>query len=215
VSKVYIYVVRYDFGFAPNPFHGVCTFACCMPVIRRTAKVGDWLIGMGGRDLKATGRCIFAMRVTNHLSFNEYWNSEQFRCKRPVRHGSRRAMVGDNIYRTDSRSGKWLQENSVHSQPNGEQDLPNTEHDTETDRVLISEEFFYFGENAPVVPAKLLEGIDYKNGRGHRVYKQEDCQSLLDWIKAKSEQQVNRVLGDPFQFRMSDKRYSRTRNRLI
>lgn len=215
MSNVYIYVVRYDFGFAPNPFDGVCTFACCMPVIRRTAKVGDWLIGMGGRDLKATGRCIYAMRVTDHLSFNEYWNSEQFRVKRPVRHGSRRAMVGDNIYRTDPQSGKWLQENSVHSQPNGEQDLPNTEHDTQTDRVLISEEFFYFGENAPAVPSKLLEKIGYRNRRGHRVYEKEECQGLLDWIKAKAGQQVNRVLGDPFQFRMSEKRYSRTRNRLI
>jgi Nucleotide modification associated domain 2 len=124
-------------------------------------------------------------------------------------------MVGDNIYRTDPQSRKWLQENSVHSQPNGEQDLPNTEHDTQTDRVLISEEFFYFGENAPAVPSKLLEKIGYRNGRGHRVYEKEDCQRLLDWIKAKAGQQINRVLGDPFQFRMSEKRYSRTRNRLI
>jgi hypothetical protein len=170
---------------------------------------------MGGGDLKATGRCIYAMRVTGHLSFNEYWNSEQFRVKRPVRNGSRRAMVGDNIYRTDPKSGKWLQENSVHSQPNGEQDLPNTEHDTQTDRILISEESFYFGENAPAVPANFLEKIGYRNRRGHRVYKQKDCQSLLNWIKAKAGQQVNRVLGDPFQFRMSGKRYSRTRNRLI
>lgn len=186
-----------------------------MPVIRRTAKIGYWLIGMGGKDLKAVGRCIYAMRVTDDLTFNEYWNSERFRVKRPVRHGSRKTMVGDNIYHTDPKTGKWLQEDSVHSQPNGEQDLPNTEHDTETDRVLISEEFFYFGEDAPAVPAKLLAKIGYKNGRGHRVYKKEDCQELLDWIKARAGQQVNRVLGDPFQFRMSEKRYSRTRNRLI
>jgi Nucleotide modification associated domain 2 len=38
-----------------------------MPVIRRTASEGDWLIGMGGKDLKATGRCIYAMRVTGHM----------------------------------------------------------------------------------------------------------------------------------------------------
>jgi len=186
-----------------------------MPVVRRTAGVGDWIIGMGGRDLKATGRCIYAMRVTDNLTFNEYWNSEQFRSKRPVRHGSRRAMVGDNIYRTDPQSGRWLQENSVHSKPNGEQDLANTEHDTQTDRVLISEEFFYFGENAPVVPSKLLEKIGYRNGRGHRVYEKEGCQGLLDWIKATAGEQINRILGDPFQFRMSEKRYSRTLNRLI
>lgn len=186
-----------------------------MPVIRRTAKLGDWLIGMGGRDLEATGRCIYAMRITGHLTFNEYWNSERFRGKRPARNGSRRTMVGDNIYHTDPKTGKWLQEDSVHSQPNGEQDMPNTDHDTETDRILFSEEFFYFGENAPTVPSKLLETIGYRNGRGHRVYEREDCKIFLDWIKVKAKHQNNRVLGDPFQFRLSNKRYSRTRNRLI
>ena len=114
---------------------------------------------MGGKELGATGRCIFAMRVTEHLGFNEYWNSDRFISKRPVRHGSRRTMMGDNIYHTDPKTGKWLQENSVHSQPNGEQDPENTKHDTSTDRILLSEEFYYFGENAPLVPAKLLQKI--------------------------------------------------------
>ncbi len=186
-----------------------------MPVIRRTASEGDWLIGMGGKDLKATGRCIYVMRVTGHITFNQYWKSDQFRGKRPVRNGSRKKMVGDNVYRTDPKTGAWLQENCVHSQPSGAQDQPNTEHDTGTDRVLISEAFYYFGANAPEVPAKLLDQIGYQNRRGHRVYQEEDCRKLLDWIKGKAGQQANRVLGDPFQFRMSDKRYSRTHNRLI
>jgi hypothetical protein len=215
VSKVYIYVVRYDFGFAPNPFGGVCTLACCMPVIRRTASEGDWLIGMGGKELKATGRCIYAMRVTGHMTFNQYWKSDQFTGKRPVRNGSRKKLVGDNVYRTDPKTGEWLQENCVHSQPSGEQDQPNTLHDTGTDRVLISEEFYYFGAKAPEVPTKLLDQIGYRNRRGHRVYQKEDCQKLLDWVKAAAGREANRVLGDPFQFRLSDKRYSRTHNRLI
>jgi hypothetical protein len=186
-----------------------------MPVIRRTADKGDWLIGMGGKDLKAKGRCIYAMRVTGEMTFNEYWQSDQFRGKRPARNGSRKTMVGDNVYHTDPKTGEWLQENCVHSKPSGEQDQPNTLHDTGTDRVLISEEFYYFGAEAPEVPAKLLDQIGYRNGRGHRVYQKEGCQKLLDWIKAAAGPEANRILGDPFQFRMSDKRYSRTHNRLI
>lgn len=186
-----------------------------MPVIRRTARRGDWLVGMGGRDLKATGRCIFAMCVTDDMTFDDYWNSDRFRTKRPRRNGSRKTMVGDNIYRLDAATGKWLQENSVHSQPSGEQDWPNTNHDTQTDRVLVSEEFFYFGDKAPVVPAQILRAVGYKNGRGHRVYTVTQCQELLDWIKGQAGGQPNRILADPFQFRMSDKRYSRSRNRLI
>ncbi len=29
---------RRDYGFAPNPFHGICTLATCKPVIRRVAR---------------------------------------------------------------------------------------------------------------------------------------------------------------------------------
>ena len=214
MATVYIYVVRYDFGFAPNPFDGVCTLACCMPVIRRKAKIGDWIIGMGGSELKATGRCIYGMKVTRDLDFDQYWNAAEFFGKRPVRHGTRRTMVGDNVYRRDPQTKKWLQENCVHSQPSGEQDMSNTNHDTQTDRVLISDEFYYFGSNASLVPSKLLRKIGYKNGRGHRVFSQGDCEALLTWIKAEAKES-NRVLADPFQFRMSDKRFSKTRNRLI
>lgn len=209
-----MYVVRYDFGFAPNPFGGACTLACCMPVIRRKAKLGDWLIGMGGSELKATGRCIYAMKVTRDLSFDQYWTTQEFLGKRPVRNGTRRTIVGDNVYHHDPESKKWLQENCVHSQPNGTQDMPNTNHDTQTDRVLISDEFYYFGSKAPPIPAKILKRLGYKNGRGHRKFSTNDCEALLDFIRAAAGH-ANRVLGDPYQFKMSDKRFSKTKNRLI
>src|SRR5690349_7296886 len=109
MARVYIYVVDRDFGFAPNPFHGLCTLATCKPGIRRGAEVGDWVIGVGGARLKATGRCVFAMRVTGACSFNEYWNDTRFLDKKPVRNGSRRMMVGDNIYHHDPATGTWTQ----------------------------------------------------------------------------------------------------------
>ncbi|MCY4463553.1 MAG: hypothetical protein OXC26_24640 [Albidovulum sp.] len=56
---MYIYVVDRDFGFAPNPFHGVRTLACCKPGIRSPAQVGDWVFGVGGKRLNATGRCAY------------------------------------------------------------------------------------------------------------------------------------------------------------
>jgi len=78
-----MYVVDRDFGFAPNPFHGVCTLATCKPPIRKGAGVGDWVIGMGGSRLDATGRCIYALEVTKSVTFNEYWTRREFRDKRP------------------------------------------------------------------------------------------------------------------------------------
>src|ERR1700722_9311751 len=98
MRRVYIYVVTRDFGFAPNPFHGCCTLAACKPQIRKKARVDDWVIGMGGSRLKAIGRCVYEMRVTATLSFNDYWAIEEYFDKRPVRNGSSLMMVGDNIY---------------------------------------------------------------------------------------------------------------------
>ena len=37
---LYSYVITRDYGFAPNPFGGICTLATCKPGIRNHAKVG-------------------------------------------------------------------------------------------------------------------------------------------------------------------------------
>jgi hypothetical protein len=44
---LYSYCLRYDDRAAPNPYHGICTLVICKPAIRRTANVGDWIIGLG------------------------------------------------------------------------------------------------------------------------------------------------------------------------
>ena len=45
--NIYSYIVRYDSGFAPNPFYGYCTLANCKPIIRGHAQVNDWVVGTG------------------------------------------------------------------------------------------------------------------------------------------------------------------------
>ncbi|WP_158816063.1 hypothetical protein [Methylocapsa sp. S129] len=215
MAKVYIYVVARDFGFAPNPFHGVCTLATCKPVIRRTAQVGDWVIGMGGSKLKAVGRCIFAMQVTDALTFDEYWAAPEYRAKQPVRNGSRKTIVGDNIYHHTAAAHNWHQEDSHHSQPDGAPDPSNIQHDTQTDRVLISDHFLYFGKAAPLVPEEVLRDIGFHNRVGHRVYPLADARPLLSWLNEAFGSKVNHVLGDPFQFTQSSARYSKRVDRII
>ena len=124
-------------------------------------------------------------------------------------------MVGDNIYRRDPHGKQWIQENSIHSRLDGVQDELNTAHDTSVDRVLVSQNFIYFGSAAPPVPAHVLSSINYRNGRGHRVYESEDCSALLKWIEGYTACSMNSVLGDPVQLRLSHKRFSRSTNRLI
>lgn len=215
MSKVYIYVVDRDFGFAPNPFHGICTLATCKPGIRNTAKVGDWVIGMGGGRLNATGRCVFAMRITEKITFNEYWLSPVYLDKRPIRNGSFRMMVGDNIYFLNPESNQWQQADSHHSNADGSLNEKNLSTDTKSDKVLISRHFYYFGNSAPNVPADIISEIGFKNGIGHRVYDREKCVRLTAWLESTFGLEVNTVQGDPFDFEISDKRYSGEGSKII
>jgi hypothetical protein len=79
--NLYVYVVDRDFGFAPNPFHGCCTLATCKPEIRKGARIGDWLMGVGGSRLRATGKCIFLMNISEILTFETYWADTRFQIK--------------------------------------------------------------------------------------------------------------------------------------
>jgi hypothetical protein len=214
MSKVYMYVVVRDFGFAPNPFHGYCTLATCKPVIRKKGEVGDWVVGMGGARLKATGRCLFAMRVTEKLTFNDYWSSPKFLDKRPVRNGSRKMMVGDNIYHFDEEVGEWHQADSHHSNPDGSVDRFNLDRDTQSDSVLASEHFFYFGSEAPPIPKAMLTKLGYRNQRSHRVFEDTEAWGLVRWIENSFRGSLNQVSGDPFDFDESQKRYSAGTNRV-
>jgi hypothetical protein len=203
-----MYVVDRDFGFAPNPFHGTCTLATCMPRIRAKAAPDDWVVGMGGARLKATGRCIYAMRVTQTMTFNDYWADASFLDKRPVRNGSSVMMVGDNIYHRDRADVPWRQLDSHHSNPDGTINPLNVNKDTSADRVLVSRDFYYFGQMAPMVPEEILKGLGYKNGIGHRKFNSTDSAAFVTWLRNEHKMERNLVMADPFDFERSDKRYS-------
>lgn len=214
MSKIYIYVVARDFGFAPNPFHGYCTLATCKPKIRNTVRINDWVIGMGGSRLKATGRCVFAMRVTEVVTFNEYWSKPEFIDKKPVINGSRKMMVGDNIYHKTI-DNIWHQALSHHSAEDDGIDFFNLRIDTSSDKVLLSRHFYYFGQDAPVIPSELLKSVGYKNGRSHRVFKNETATVIIDWLNDSFQKSLNQVVADPFDFNKSEKRYSAAKDKIL
>lgn len=215
MADLFMYVIDRDFGFAPNPFHGVCTLATCKPQIRSVAKVGDWILGMGGGRLRATGHCIFSMKVGRKLTFNQYWADPEYRDKRPVRNGSRRLLVGDNIYHQIGGAGEWMQEDSHHSYEDGTPNPHNIKNDTQTDAVLISDHFFYFGRDAARIPQELLDDLGYKNPRSHRRFPSGDSSiALVDWIVTSFKNQANLVLSDPFDFEYTSARYSVKTNKV-
>lgn len=69
MPRLFTYTIPIDDGAAPNPFRGMCSLAICKPGIRRVAKTGDWVAGLGSRMLPAaTLADILSMLCASHRS---------------------------------------------------------------------------------------------------------------------------------------------------
>jgi hypothetical protein len=155
------YVVKHDSGFAPNPYHGFCTLAACTP--NRTGKRferGDWLIG---HSTKARGqRLVYAMCISEVLDFDEYYRDPRFAAKKPRSGPSWADVCGDNIYHHEG--GDWVMDPNLSHDPD-----VYLRKDTKNPRVFISDHYFYFGDNAPNLPAEFgaliweRQGVSCKN----------------------------------------------------
>ena len=69
--RVFVYKLVHDSGFAPNPFHGWCTLACCKPKIRLGAARGDWIVGITPKALGE--RLAYFLKVEELLTFDQYF----------------------------------------------------------------------------------------------------------------------------------------------
>ena len=190
------YRLDHDLGFAPNPFFGWCTLACCMPEIRRNARVDDIVVGMAGRGQlrHVYPRLIYWMRVEETLSFDEYWNDTRFANKRPQIAGPKILAVGDRTYRHDADGADWSFESSMHYVP--DELRPNTNHvmrDTKVNRLLVSRCFTYWGGSGPHLPADLI-GL-FPNPRGQKC--KHDPEQLSKLHRLIEVETPRFVVGEP------------------
>ena len=185
--RLFVYVVLYDIGFAPNPFFGSCSLATCKPGIRGTAQVGDWVAGIGSVQKGQEGKLVYAMRVEEATSFDNYWEDARFRRKRPNRSGSLMQRYGDNIYHRTPGTEDWIQEDGRHSLEDGSPNLDHIQRDTSRPRVLISQTFVYFGAAAAIIPEQFRswDGIDYfASVRSYRCKFPNDIQgAFIAWLE--------------------------------
>lgn len=196
------YIVEHDMGFAPNPFHGVCTLAACKPRIRKYAKLGDYVIGTGTKKRGVAGRLVYVMKVSKIITFDEYWRAGEFVRKKPVMNGSVAQRYGDNIYHRDPLTGEWIQEDSFHSKECGVLHRVNLKTDTgSTEQILIGDWFIYWGGDGPIIPNQ-FKGFVHK-GIGHR--KITDEESIAEFLKWANRQGAVGVNGDPCEWRYPPK----------
>ncbi|MEI7995930.1 MAG: hypothetical protein WCH01_13620 [Methylococcaceae bacterium] len=162
-ERLFTYKVAHDGGSAPNPYNGVCTLAICKPVIRRVAKVGDVIVGLGhGVDER---RLVYCMVVEeNPIEWADYIQ----KCKCGM-------LPKEKVPRNDKDPGDCIWE---HADPNKQQKVRaswsgHIEDDYETDvrngkRVIFSTTYWYFGCGDKFKFELPYDLVNIIPGRGHR-----------------------------------------------
>ena len=185
--KLCSYVVRHDHGFAPNPYWGYCTMACCKPNIRKGAEVGDWVVGTSSVTEHKTGtNLVFVMRVSDRpLTFAEYDREQR----------------GDNIYLQDEKGGFHQRVPSYHSlgwKPGQawQEDEDNKMWDLSGKYVLVAgpEDFWYFGDSL-AIPETFRWVIWGRQGHTYE-FPMNKVQAFAQWVKGMKPGRY----GDPFDF---------------
>ncbi len=180
---LFSYVIPHDGGSAPNPYHGICTLVICKPVIRRIAKTGDWVVGLGTKNSPIgdiSGQVVYAMRITKITSMQEYdtFCKENYPGKIPDwDSGDYTKRIGDCIYDFSNSSNPSNPKirKAVHTEKNMKTDLGGQ-------CALLSTEFYYFGNNPKPLPNN-LKGI-IKQGQGHRSTSNDEyVDDFIEWIR--------------------------------
>jgi hypothetical protein len=179
------YIVKYDKGFAPNPFHGLCTLAACTPNHQGLRlENGDWILG--NSTIEYGHRLIYAMRISEVLNFDDYYRNKLF-AKKKASNDSWQDRCGDNIYYCN-KAGEWQQGATFHHQS-----AESIEQDTRHPHVFISDHFYYFGVAAPHFPAeyKLLA----RKSQGCKCsHDQKLVEAFIAWLEKKYDPGKH---GDP------------------
>jgi hypothetical protein len=189
--SIFSYVLRYDDGAAPNPFYGTCTLAICKPAIRRKAEVGDWVVGTVTKNSSIgdiSDQVVYAMKVTKKMTMHQYdeYCRQHLTGKIPKWFtGTYKERMGDCIYDYSSGQVSILRP-SVHKELNRKRDLSGR-------FVLLSDEFFYFGDKPVPLPEELRTIV--KTNQGHkRIVSEHLIKSFESWIY---KFPLNKLKGQP------------------
>lgn len=199
--KVCAYVMTYDSGLAPNPFHGACTLSVCTPNhVSKNIQIGDYIIGVAGVNLckkiippSDPWRLIYAMKVDKIMELGSYYDCADYKLKIPKRSGSGKEMCGDNFYKLSN--GK-----TVHTGESTDHDWPDVmEQDCKGNQVFIGNTFNYFGSAAPKIPLDSQWGsklINQLTKRSVNITYILGGKCLFPWTEKEDLKEFLRFLGE-------------------
>lgn len=212
-----------DRGVAPNPYHGFCTLALCKPNHRNLhLEIGDWIVGFAGVEFNIANQqgLIYAMKITEKLSLDEYYQDSRFAAKKPQKSNKDSdwpVQCGDNMYYWDTTEKRYLQDSQAiyHTEPDQKQkDIKGATRSSRDENnrrnVFISDYFWYFGKEAVEIPGKLTDitvtGIsikylpseeDRKRKRGNKPTEEEQLRDeFIQWLE--QTYQKRGILGEPY-----------------
>ena len=175
---MYIYKLTADSGCAPCVDGELLTLAICKPRIRRGAQAGDLLIGFAGSELSPDNRLIYIARVTAVEDDGGYYDKPTYRDRR------------DWIYvrRADGRFEVRAGARCQGTEEDLQHDLGTFPH-YEKARVLVSEDFRYFGRSGGLdlrpYPAlrQRLQGVGIRDFQvNHPPELESELRSLCDQL---------------------------------
>jgi hypothetical protein len=129
------------------------------------------------------------MKVTQKMEMRDYdiFTQERLRVKIPNWHDRDwRRRLGDSIYDFSSNPPKIRK--SVHNEQNRERDLGGR-------YALISEYFYYFGDQSIMLPDDLREIV--KQGQGHRRQANEPLRERFEKWLISLNLEPNKLYGSP------------------
>ena len=163
------------------------------PTIRRTASIGDWVIGTGAKNVRGHGdlsnKLVYAMKVTNKMTLEEY---DQY-CRKYLpekipdwNNRDPKRRLGDCIYNYSS--DVIIQREGIHNEGNKEKDLSGG-------YALLSEHFYYFGKKPIHLPLELYPIVHQT--QGHKSTSNEPHkEKFLEWLESKNLK-LNKLYGKP------------------
>jgi len=106
MGKHYSYRIDHDVGFAPNPYNEVCTLSGCKTRkkdgtrnIENLAQKDNWIIGIGGNNTGKPDKLIYAMKVKENISYDEFFKKYPEKSKYLSRKkAGERVLVSKDFY---------------------------------------------------------------------------------------------------------------------
>ena len=175
--------------------------ACCKPDIRKSADMGDWIVGTSSKTEHKTGtHLVFVMKVSEPpLTFAEYSTDLRFKMKVP-RFGLLEQR-GDNIYHQDEKGAFHQRVPSYHSMgwklgEKWKEDEDNMEWDLGGKNVLVAgpEDFWYFGRSLEI--PETFRWIIWGRRKHFCQFPPNKVEEFVQWIRGMKPG----VNGDPFDF---------------